>query len=137
MSGSVTGPTGAAGSTTAPTGPTGTQTGPTGPRSFSDIDAQYGQIKSSYAGFDAIASVSNQIKQISDTIAPVQPPRSPTQPVTIEQKPVPDIRIIQIALFTILIAFIELAVLPQPFADPIVFLTLCVGIASGFYLSTK
>lgn len=99
----------------------------------------YETIKGQYAGYAAESDAANKIKAVTDSI---KNPRPPVQPNPINEikrkilKPL-DMSVIQTVLFTILLALIEYMMVPQAYAQYLVFLTLCVGAAAGIYLSTR
>jgi hypothetical protein len=100
----------------------------------------HARIQSEYAGFSAQADAANEIKQTTDSLHL----RAPTAPVEVKKPhaPAPSVpplklEVIQTALFTILIAVVEMALLPSAYVQGLVFLTLCVGVGVGIYLATK
>ena len=100
----------------------------------------HARIQSEYAGFSAQAGAANDIKETTDALHL----RAPTAPVELKKPPTPaptlpplKLEVFQTALFTILIAVLEMALLPSAYVQAPVFLTLCVGVAVGFYLATR
>ena len=101
--------------------------------------AEYETIKGQYAGYSAESDASTKIKEVSDSL---KIPRGPVQPDPIKTtrdkilKPL-SMAVIQTVLFTILLAMVELLVVPGAYASYLVFLTLCVGTSVGIYLSSR
>ena len=101
--------------------------------------AEYETIKGQYAGYAAESDASKSIKEVSDSL---KVPRSHVQPDPIKNerdkilKPL-SMAVIQTVLFTILLAMVELLVVPGAYASYLVFLTLCVGTSVGIYLSSR
>jgi len=99
--------------------------------------AEYATIKSQYATYALESDVSTRLKKVSDSLK-----KRHVQPVPIDEirtqilHPI-SLSVIQTALFTILLALIELLVMPKEYASYLVFLTLCVGASAGIYLSTR
>ena len=97
----------------------------------------YESIKSQYAGYAVESDVSTKLKEVAKSLKGrhVQP-----QPIAELKKTVLhplSMSVIQTALFTILLALVELVVIPSEYASYVVFLTLCVGTSAGIYLSTR
>ena len=100
---------------------------------------EYSKIKSEYAGFSAIADAGKKIKTVSDSLKVPRPPVQPN-PIQVERSKIlnpPSMIVIQVALFTILLSLIFFMVVPPAYATNIVFLTLCVGVSIGIYLSSR
>jgi hypothetical protein len=100
---------------------------------------EYSKIKSEYAGFSAIADAGKKIKTVSDSLKVPRPPVQPN-PIQVERSKIlnpPSMIVIQVALFTILLSLIVFMVVPPAYATNIVFLTLCVGVSIGIYLSSR
>lgn len=99
----------------------------------------YETIKGQYAGYAAESDAGDRIKAVTDSI---RNPRPHVQPDPINEvkrkilKPL-DMSVIQTILFTILLALVEYLMVPQEYAQYLVFLTLCVGASAGIYLSTR
>lgn len=100
---------------------------------------EYEQIKSEYAGFSAVSDAGKKIKQTSDQLKPPRPPVQPN-PIRREREKIlkqPNMAVIQVALFTILLGLIAFLLVPAQYASGLVFLILCVGTSTGIYLSTR
>ena len=100
---------------------------------------EYSRIQSEYAGFSAISDAGNKIKTVSDSLRVPRPPVQPN-PIQDERAKIlrpPSMIVIQVALITILLSLIIFMVVPPAYATNIVFLTLCVGVSIGFYLSSR
>jgi hypothetical protein len=100
---------------------------------------EYSKIQSEYAGFSAIADAGKKIKTVSDSLKTPRPPVQPN-PIHDERSKILNPRsmlVIQVALFTILLCLVVFMVVPQAYATNLVFLTLCVGVSIGFYLSSR
>lgn len=100
---------------------------------------EYSKIKSEYAGFSAIADAGKKIKTVSDSLKVPRPPVQPN-PIQVERSKIlnpPSMIVIQVALFTILLSLIVFMVVPKEYATNLVFLTLCVGVSIGIYLSSR
>jgi hypothetical protein len=96
-------------------------------------------IKSQYAGYAAESDASKKIKAVSDSLRTPRPPVQPN-PIETERKKILNplnMAVIQTVLFTILLALIELLMVPGAYASYVVFLTLCVGASAGIYLSSR
>lgn len=100
---------------------------------------QVSQIKSQYAGFQAETDSGAHIKEVSDSIQRARPVVAPIDIDTVRQQILnpSNMDVIQTALFTILLAFVVLLVLPFDYAQGPVLLVLCVGMAAGIYLSNR
>jgi hypothetical protein len=101
------------------------------------IEEQHGAIRTEYAAFNAANQVSNQLKATSDAIKPI---RSKTQPVELPEAKivtVKNLQVIQVALFSVLLALVGFLVVPSPYAAIAGFFALCVGASVGIYLSTR
>ena len=100
---------------------------------------EYSKIQSEYAGFSAVADAGKKIKKVSDSLRVPRPPVQPN-PIQDERSKIlhpPSMVVIQVALFTILLSLVVFMVVPQAYAINLVFLTLCVGVSIGFYLSSR
>ena len=100
---------------------------------------EYSKIKSEYAGFSVIADAGKKIKTVSDSLKVPRPPVQPN-PIQVERSKIlnpPSMIVIQVALFTILLSLIVFMVVPPAYATNLVFLTLCVGVSIGIYLSSR
>ena len=98
----------------------------------------YTTIKSQYATYAVESDVSTRMKQAADSLKI----RHPVQPVPIENLRTKILRprsmaLVQTVLFTILLALVELLIVPSEYASYVVFLTLCVGASAGIYLTTR
>jgi hypothetical protein len=101
--------------------------------------AEHDRIQTEYAGFSAVSDATKKIKAVSDTIKMPRPHVQPN-PVNKDREKIlrqPNMAVIQTALFTILIALIELVLIPPAYATNVMFLTLCVGASVGIYLSSR
>lgn len=101
------------------------------------IEDQHGAIRTEYAAFNAANQVSDQLKA---TTAAIKPIRSKTQPVELPEAKVvtvKNLQVIQVALFSVLLALVGFLVVPAPYASIAGFLALCVGASVGIYLSTR
>jgi hypothetical protein len=101
--------------------------------------AGYETIKGQYAGYAAVSDAGDRIKAVTDSLTPPRPPVQPNPINTIKRqllKPL-DMSVIQTVLFSIFLALIEYMMVPQEYAQYLVFLTLCVGASAGIYLSTR
>jgi hypothetical protein len=100
---------------------------------------EYSKIQSEYAGFSAIADAGNKIKTVSDSLRVPRPPVQPN-PIYDERSKILNPRsmlVIQVALLTILLCLVVFIAVPPDYATNLVFLTLCVGVSIGFYLSSR
>jgi hypothetical protein len=100
---------------------------------------EYSKIQSEYAGFSAVADAGKKIKTVSDSLKLPRPPVQPN-PIHDERTKIlnpPSMIVIQVALITILLSLVIFMVVPSAYAMNIVFLTLCVGVSIGFYLSSR
>ena len=100
---------------------------------------EYSKIQSEYAGFSAIADAGKKIKTVSDSLKVPRPPVQPN-PIHDERSKILNPRsmlVIQVALFTILLCLVVFIAVPPAYATNLVFLTLCVGVSIGFYLSSR
>lgn len=100
---------------------------------------EYETVKSQYAGYAAQSDAGDKIKAVTDSIKNPRPPVQPTPINEVKRKilnPL-DMSVIQTILFTILLALVEYLMVPQAYAQYLVFLTLCVGASAGIYLSTR
>jgi len=97
----------------------------------------YESIRSQYAGYAVESDVTTKLKEVSESLKArhVQP-----VPIAEVKKTIlhaPSLDVIQTVLFTILLALVELLVVPTEYASYLVFITLCVGASAGIYLSTR
>jgi len=101
--------------------------------------AEYETLKGQYAGYAAESDASTKIKQVADSIKTPRPHVQPDPIHTVRDKILKPLSmaVIQTALFTILLALVELLVIPAPYGSYLVFLTLCVGTSVGIYLSSR
>lgn len=100
---------------------------------------EYSKIQSEYAGFSAVADAGKKIKTVSDSLKLPRPPVQPN-PIHDERTKIlnpPSMIVIQVALITILLSLVIFMVVPSAYSMNIVFLTLCVGVSIGFYLSSR
>lgn len=97
----------------------------------------YESIRSQYAGYAVESDVSTKLKEVADSLKErhVQPAPIAQLKKTILHPRSMDV--IQTVLFTILLALVELMIVPSQYASYVVFLTLCVGASVGIYLSTR
>lgn len=103
----------------------------------SDQVAQHDTIQSEYAAYN---SAKSEIKKTIDVLKPLRPPTAPASDLAIERQSIMaiaarNLHVIQIALLTVLICLLEYVVVGAPFVHGLAFLTMCVGIAVGIYLS--
>jgi len=108
-------------------------------KSPSDIAREYETLKSQYAGYSAESDSSKRIKATTNSI---KIPRSPVQPNPIVNERTKilnplNFSVIQSVLFTILLALVEFVIIPPEYASYVVFITLCVGVSAGIYLSSR
>lgn len=100
---------------------------------------EYDRIKSEYAGFSAVSDAGKKIKQASDHMKLPRPPVQPN-PIKNERDRIlnpPNMIVIQVALFTILLALMAFLLVPGQYASGFAFLILCVGTSAGIYLSSR
>jgi hypothetical protein len=103
----------------------------------SDQVAQHNAIQSEFASYNG---VKQEIKQTIDDLRPMRPPTAPASDLAIERQSIlaivaKNLHVVQIALLTVLICLLEYVILPAPFVHGPAFLTMCVGIGVGIYLS--
>lgn len=101
--------------------------------------AKHARIQTEYAGFSAVSDASKKLKDVSDSL---KVPRPHVQPNPVNKDrakaiKLPNMAVIQTALFTIFIALMEFVLIPPAYATNVVFLTLCVGTSVGIYLSSR
>jgi hypothetical protein len=104
---------------------------------MSNIVAEHDAIRTEYAAYTGAT------RDIQDTIASLQnirPPTSPRGDIKKERESIlaivaRNLRMVQIALLTVLVCLLEYLVFPTKYAHGIALLTMAVGIASGIYLS--
>lgn len=106
-----------------------------------DYEAQHKAFQTNYAGFKSMQENTNLLK---DALQDVRPMRAKTAPADIgeEYKKIisirdEDVRMVQVALLTILVCLIVYLVVPTPFSHGIAFLFACAGIAVGIFLMTS
>jgi len=100
---------------------------------------KYNRIQSEYASVNAAIDSENEIKKVSDSLKTL---RSKTQPVSDmerERRAILDtssrnILLVQIALFILVLSLLSYLIIPANYAHMVVFLLLCVGIATGIFL---
>jgi hypothetical protein len=103
----------------------------------SDQVAQHEAIQTEFAAY---TGAKQEIKKTIDALKPLRPPTAPASDLAIERQSIlaivsKNLRVVQIALLTVLICLLEYVVLPAPFVHGLAFLTMCVGIGVGIYLS--
>ena len=97
----------------------------------------YESIRSQYAGYAVESDVSTRLKEVAKSLKGRHVQPVPIAELKYKIRHPLTMAVIQTALFTILLALIELMVLPSSIASYAVFLTLCVGASAGIYLSTR
>ena len=86
--------------------------------------------------------VSMAYAEAIETLKPLRPPTQPhvdieTARLDIKTLEGLDLRVLQICLFFVVIAFLEYLLLPSSVVHGVAFLTLCVGFSAAIYLSNK
>jgi hypothetical protein len=98
----------------------------------------YETIKSQHASYALETDASTKMREIAKKLkgrSPVQP--NPIKNLREEILKPRSLAVIQTVLFTILLSLVEFLVLPGEVASYLVFLTLCMGTATGIYLGTR
>jgi hypothetical protein len=105
----------------------------------SNTVADHARIQTEYAGFSAVSDATKKLKDVSDSLKVPRPHVQPNPVKKDREKAIklPNMAVIQVALFTIFIALMEFVLIPPAYATNIVFLTLCVGTSVGIYLSSR
>jgi hypothetical protein len=80
------------------------------------------------------------VKNTSDLLKPHRPPTQPVSDLADMRRSIltataKNLHLIQVALFTILLALLTYLLIPVDYAHGIAFLTLCVGTSIGIYLA--
>ena len=98
----------------------------------------YEKIKSQYATYSMETDASTKMKELERSLKG-RPPVQPNEIVNLRSEILKprSLAVVQTALFTILLALDEFLVLPGEMASYVVFLTLCMGTATGIYLGTR
>jgi hypothetical protein len=83
--------------------------------------------------------MADAIRDVNQSLKPLRPPTAPDSDILKEQDKIHNILarnllVIQIALFTIFLAFLNYLLVPIKYAHYVAFLTLSVGIAVGIFL---
>jgi hypothetical protein len=97
----------------------------------------YESIRSQYAGYAVESDVTTKLKEVSESLKSRHVQPVPIAEVKRTILHAPSLDVIQTVLFTILLALVELLVVPTEYASYLVFITLCVGASAGIYLSTR
>lgn len=100
---------------------------------------EYGKIQSDYAVYNTAANASKDMKDITSALKPKRPPTSPASDIEQERRAILAVSnkkmlFIQIALFLVVLSMLIYLFVPSDYAHSMVFLLLCVGISSGFFL---
>lgn len=103
---------------------------------------EHDSIRAQYAGYRSVVDAKNEIKKTKDSLRPMRPPTQPYSDIEKERRDILKIVseklvIAQVALFTILICAAEYMLLPSEYSHKLAFLTLCVGLSVGIFLSRK
>ena len=105
-------------------------------------DLRHETIQSQYAGFSSIRDAAKIIKDTGDSLKPMRSPTQPYSDIEKERRAIlaltsEKLLLIQVALVTILICAAEYLVLPSEYSHKLAFITLCVGLAVGIFLTRK
>jgi hypothetical protein len=100
---------------------------------------RYSKIQSDQAIFTSMAGAAREVRAIKDSLRRFRPPTAPSSDLEIERKAISDIAtrnlfLVQVALACVVVALASYLILPIGYAHGVAFLTLCVGIAVGFFL---
>ena len=106
-----------------------------------DAVADHSRIQTEYANFKSINTAGVKMKETTDTLKTMRPPTQPHADIALARKSIvkaaaTNLHVIQLSLFTILLALLEYLLLPAEYAHGVAFLTLCVGTSAGIYLAT-
>lgn len=96
---------------------------------------EYSRIQSEYASY----SGGQGIQETIDALKPLRPPTAPSRDLDAERRAITrevqqNMFLVQFALFILVASLVAYLILPTDTAHGIVFLLLCVGIATGFFL---
>jgi preprotein translocase subunit SecF len=103
-----------------------------------------GTFKSAQAQFSGYTAVNDMANKLKETTNAMQRPRQPTAPrkdIVEERQRVLSlsearIKVVQVALLTVLVCMVVYLVLPFDWAHGVAFLVACVGIAVGIFLTS-
>ncbi len=100
---------------------------------------RFSKIQSDQAVFTSMKGATQEVRDITNSLRRFRPPTAPSSDLEIERKAISDIAkrnlfLVQVALACVVVALVGYLILPIGYAHGIAFLTLCVGIAVGFFL---
>ena len=101
--------------------------------------AQSGNIASEAAAFRTVAESGKAIRDATSSIRGLRAPTAPSSDLDNERRAISldlkqSLTFLQVVLFLVVLSLVAYLVLPIGWAHGIVFLLLCVGVATGFFL---
>ena len=101
--------------------------------------AQSGNIASEAAAFRTVAESGKAIRDATSSIRGLRAPTAPSSDLDNERRAISldlkqSLTFLQVVLFLVVLSLVAYLVLPIGWAHSIVFLLLCVGVATGFFL---
>lgn len=105
------------------------------------FSGQYTSLQAQFAGYNTVKNAANDIKTTVDAMPRKRQPTAPRKDIDEERRRVfavtqDRVRLLQVALFTVLICTVVYLVLPTSLAHGVAFLVACVGVAVGIFLSS-
>jgi len=106
-----------------------------------EVEGQYKAFQTRYAGYTSMQSNTNLLSETIKDLKPMRVETAPGGAIAEERKKIlrikeKDLRIIQVALITVLVSLVMYLILPASFAHGIAFLIVCGGIGLGIFLWT-
>ena len=101
--------------------------------------SEYSRIQSEYARYSGSSDVQKAIETTSKSLKPMRAKTAPAEDLERERRAISqEVRrnmfLVQFALFILVASLLAYTILPSTWAHGIVFLLLCTGVATGFFL---
>jgi hypothetical protein len=105
------------------------------------FDGQVTGAQSQFTGYNVMTRAANAMKKVTDSIRRPRQPVAPRKDIDEERRRILSIaekrvQLLQVALITVLICLVIYFVLPTRLAHGVAFLTACVGVAVGIFLTS-
>jgi uncharacterized membrane protein len=98
-------------------------------------------VNAAYTGYSMLQGVADRVKSMTDSIRRPRQPVAPRKDIDEERQRIMSItekrvQLLQVALVTVLVCMVVYIVLPISIAHGVAFLTACVGVAVGIFLTS-
>lgn len=105
------------------------------------FDGTFKGAQAQFTGYTAMGDMAKKLKETTDAMKPPRQPTAPRKDIAEERRRVLSlsesrIKLVQVALLTVLVIMVVYLVLPFNWAHGVAFLVACVGIAIGIFLTS-